>query len=138
MSRAASTLDITFTGVLLDAKGKHNIVKPYIIEVSPIDFYLVQSTRLISILIRTFEKSSAFIRVTSVAPRHTSTLPIRTFVPSLDLQRRYVPYTTPFSRVKISRSILGRTLDRRPPRNQRRGDRPTQISSGHHIRKLVI
>ncbi|KAG9089799.1 hypothetical protein FS749_001052 [Ceratobasidium sp. UAMH 11750] len=32
MSRAASTLDITFDGVLLNVKGKHDIVQPYVME----------------------------------------------------------------------------------------------------------
>ncbi|KAG8792078.1 hypothetical protein FRC12_007267 [Ceratobasidium sp. 428] len=32
MSRAASTLDITFNGVLLDVKGRHDIVQPYVME----------------------------------------------------------------------------------------------------------
>ncbi|QRV96967.1 histidine phosphatase family containing protein [Ceratobasidium sp. AG-Ba] len=32
MSRAASTLNITFSGVLVDVDGKHDIVKPYIME----------------------------------------------------------------------------------------------------------
>ncbi|KAG8741092.1 hypothetical protein FRC10_003333 [Ceratobasidium sp. 414] len=32
MSRAASTLDITFNGVLLNVKGRHDIVQPYVME----------------------------------------------------------------------------------------------------------
>ncbi|KAF8599466.1 phosphoglycerate mutase family protein [Ceratobasidium sp. AG-I] len=32
MSRAASTLDITFTGILLTESGKHDIVQPYVME----------------------------------------------------------------------------------------------------------
>lgn len=33
MSRAASTLDITFTGVLLTESGKGDTVRPYVMEV---------------------------------------------------------------------------------------------------------
>jgi hypothetical protein len=71
MSRAASTLDITFTGVLLTESGKKDKVRPYVIEVS-LKYTYVYTFTNVGASFRACARSLEFIHATNAELRPTS------------------------------------------------------------------